>query len=85
MNQRPVETVHPRSPEVRIDVLPSLRHVRVLVDDVIIADSMRSRVLHETGLPRRYDLPTADVRMELLTPINTSTACPDKGWRTIGA
>ena len=29
--------VHPRSPEVRIDTLPSSRRVRVLVDDEVIA------------------------------------------------
>ena len=72
--------VHPRSPEVRVDVLPTSRHVRVSVDGQVVADSTGARVLYETGLPPRYYLPKPDVRMDLLTPTATSTACPYKGW-----
>jgi uncharacterized protein (DUF427 family) len=36
-------------------------------------------VLDETGLPPRYYIPAADVRMELLTPTDTKTTCPFKG------
>jgi uncharacterized protein (DUF427 family) len=43
--------VHPRSPEVRIDAMPSSRHVRVLIDGVVVADSVRPTILYETGLP----------------------------------
>ena len=71
--------VHPRSPEVRIDALSSSRHVRVLVDGEVAADSVRPTILYETGLPPRYYLPQTDVRMELLTPTDTSTGCPYKG------
>lgn len=72
--------VHPRSPEVRVDALPSTRHVRVLIDGDVVADSVRPTILFETGLPARYYLPKTDVRMDLLTPTETSTACPYKGW-----
>lgn len=72
--------VHPRSPEVRVDVLASSRHVRVLVGGVVVADSVRPRILFETGLPPRFYLPQTDVRMDLLTPTDTSTACPYKGF-----
>jgi uncharacterized protein (DUF427 family) len=72
--------VHPRSPEVRIDALPSSRHVRVLIDGEVVADSVRPTILYETGLPPRYYLPQLDVRMDLLTPTDTSTGCPYKGW-----
>ncbi len=72
--------VHPRSPEVRVDILPSSRHVRVLIDDVVVADSVRSSLLFETGLPTRYYLPKSDVRMDLLTPTESESACPYKGW-----
>ncbi len=72
--------VHPRSPEVRIDALPSSRHVRVLVDGEVIADSSQPTLLFETGLPTRYYLPKSDVRMDLLDPTDTETACPYKGW-----
>lgn len=72
--------VHPRSPEVRVDALPSTRHVRVLIDGVVVADSVRPTILYETGLPPRYYLPKTDVRMDLLTPSESTTACPYKGW-----
>jgi len=72
--------VHPRSPEVRVDALPSSRHVRVLIDGEVVADSVRPTILYETGLPPRYYLPKLDVRMDLLTPTDTSSACPYKGW-----
>ncbi len=72
--------VHPRSPEVRIDALPSSRHVRVLVGGEVVAESTHATVLYETGLPPRYYLPKTDVRMELLTPTDTESACPYKGW-----
>lgn len=72
--------VHPRSPEVRIDALPSSRHVRVLIGGEVVADSVRPTVLYETGLPPRYYLPKSDVRMDLLTPTDSATACPYKGW-----
>ncbi len=72
--------VHPRSPETRVDILPSSRHIVVKVDGEVVADSTRSRVLYETGLPARYYLPQSDVRMDLLTPTDSETACPYKGW-----
>ena len=70
----------PRSPEVRVDALPTSRHVRVIVDGVVVADSTRSTVLYETGLPPRYYLPKNDVRMDLLTPTESTSGCPYKGW-----
>jgi len=72
--------VHPRSPEVRVDALPSTRHVRVSIDGEVVADSVRPTILYETGLPPRYYLPKSDVRMDLLTSTDTETACPYKGW-----
>ncbi len=72
--------VHPRSPEVRIDVLPSSKHVRVFIDGEVIADSARPSILFEAELPSRYYLPKADVRMDMLTATKSETACPYKGW-----
>lgn len=72
--------VHPRSPNVRVDVLESSRHVRVLIEGEQIADSTRPRILYETGLRPRFYLPRTDVRMDLLTPTETTSACPYKGW-----
>lgn len=70
---------HPRDPGVRVDVLPSSRHVRIEVDGVTVADSVRPHLLFETGLPTRYYLPRVDVRMDLLEKIDTVTHCPYKG------
>ena len=72
--------IHPRSPETRVDTLASSRHVRVLIDGEVVADSVRPTILYETGLPPRYYVPKSDVRMDLLTPTDTSSGCPYKGF-----
>jgi uncharacterized protein (DUF427 family) len=71
--------VHPRNPTTRVDVLPSSRHVRVLLGDTVLADTTRAHVLFETGLPPRWYIPKVDVRMDLLAPSPTVTHCPYKG------
>lgn len=71
--------VHPRDPYTRIDILPSSRRVRVEIDGVTVADTTNASFLFETGLPTRYYMPKTDVRMNLLTATDTSTACPYKG------
>ena len=63
----------------RISTNPSDRHVRVEFDGQVLAESDRAIGLHETGLPTRYYLPREDVRMELLTPTDTTSHCPFKG------
>ncbi|MBO0611302.1 DUF427 domain-containing protein [Myceligenerans salitolerans] len=70
---------HARSPYVRIDALPSSRHVRVVVGGEVVAESHRPVVLTETGLQPRFYLPRVDVRMDLLTPTDTASHCPYKG------
>jgi uncharacterized protein (DUF427 family) len=74
----PVYT-HPRDPYKRIDILASSRRVRVEIDGLTVAESDQPRLLFETGLPTRYYLPLAAVRMDLLRPSDTSTHCPYKG------
>jgi len=74
--------VHARDPYTRIDTLASSRRVRVVVDDVTVADSHQPRILFETGLPPRYYLPLTDIRLELLVPSTTETRCPYKGTAT---
>jgi uncharacterized protein (DUF427 family) len=71
--------VHPRDPYKRVDILASSRHVRVELDGVTVADSRQPRILFETGLPPRYYLPLADVRMDLLRPSAATSRCPYKG------
>ncbi len=71
--------VHARDPHMRVDVLPSSRHVRVVIDDVVVAETRRPHLLFETTLPTRYYIPREDVRMELLEPTGLTTRCPYKG------
>jgi uncharacterized protein (DUF427 family) len=70
---------HPRDPYHRVDVLNSSRHVEVRVGGVLIADSLRPRLLFETGLPVRYYLPKLDVRLDLLEASPKRSRCPYKG------
>jgi uncharacterized protein (DUF427 family) len=71
--------VHPRDPYHRVDVLNSSRHVKVVVEGQVVAETRRPRLLFETGLPTRYYIPKLDVRMELLEPSESHTGCPYKG------
>jgi uncharacterized protein (DUF427 family) len=70
---------HPRNPYVRVDILPSSRHVRIEIAGVTVAESSSARLLFETGLPVRYYLPKTHVRLDLLEHTDTSTHCPYKG------
>ena len=73
--------VHPHDPYHRINVLASSRHVAVRVDDDLVADSTRPRILFETGLPPRYYLPAENVRLDLLQNADgLTTGCAYKGW-----
>jgi uncharacterized protein (DUF427 family) len=71
--------VHARDPYHRVDVLRSSRHVRVEMLGETVAETTRPSLLFETGLPTRYYIPRADVRMDLLVPSRTTTQCPYKG------
>ncbi|HVW33549.1 MAG TPA: DUF427 domain-containing protein [Acidimicrobiia bacterium] len=63
----------------RIEIVPSSASVRVEIDGVVVAETTDASVLHETNLPPRWYIPETDVRMDLLTPTDTRTACPFKG------
>lgn len=71
--------IHARDPYKRVDVLPSSRHVRVVIAGETIAETRRPSLLFETHLPTRYYIPPEDVRMELLEPTSLTTRCPYKG------
>jgi uncharacterized protein (DUF427 family) len=72
--------VHPHDPYSRIDILHSSRHVRVEVNGVTVGDTHRPTLLFETGLPTRYYFPKLDVRLDLLTPTDTTSGCAYKGF-----
>ena len=49
------------------------------LDGVVVAESTAAKALFETGLPIRYYLPFADVRLEHLVASDTVTQCAYKG------
>ncbi|MFD2093165.1 DUF427 domain-containing protein [Blastococcus deserti] len=71
--------VHPRNPYVRVDALPSHRHVRVQLDGHLLADTTSPVLVFETGLLTRYYIRRTDVALEQLVRTDTQTACPYKG------
>lgn len=72
--------VHPRDPFVRVDSLPSTRHIRVERDGRLLAESDDPILVFETGLPTRYYLPESDVDSSLLRGSELQTGCPYKGF-----
>jgi uncharacterized protein (DUF427 family) len=70
---------HARDPFKTVDTRRSSRRVVVQIAGTTVADSTRSTMLFETYLPTRYYLPREDVRMDLLHPTETITACAYKG------
>ena len=71
--------VHPRNPYTRVDALRSGRHVRVELDGVVLAESSRTVMVFETGLPTRYYFDRLDVDLHHLRASDTVTSCPYKG------
>jgi Domain of unknown function (DUF427) len=63
---------HARDPYKRVDILPSSRHVRILLGGVTIAETHHPLLLLETGLPAHYYIPMQDMRMECLEPTETT-------------
>ena len=72
--------VHPHDPYSRIDILHSSRHVEIELNGVAVADTHQPTLLFETGLPTRYYIPKPDVRLDLLTPTDTTSGCAYKGF-----
>lgn len=72
---------HPRDPFHRIDVRHSSRHVQLLLDGRVLADTTHPRLLLETMLPVRYYVPRDDVVADL-EPSPKRTWCPYKGGAT---
>lgn len=73
---------HARDPYKRVDILPTSRHIRVVLGGETIADTRRAKMLLETGLLTRYYIPEQDVRMDLLQPTARTSRCPYKGQAT---
>lgn len=66
---------YPRPPRVE----PTSKHVRVVFNGVVIADSVHAYRVLETSHPPAYYIPREDVRMEYLIGTERSTFCEFKG------
>jgi uncharacterized protein (DUF427 family) len=66
---------YPRPPALD----PCQRHVVVRFGGQVIADTRRSIRVLETSQPPAYYLPAADVRTDLLRPVDRTTSCEWKG------
>ena len=71
--------VHPRDPYSRVDALRSDRSVRIELQGAILAESSRTVMVFETGLPTRYYFDRLDVHFDHLRPSETVSSCPYKG------
>lgn len=70
---------HLKDPYHRVDVRAAARHVVIRHRGETVAETRRPKLLFETGLPTRYYLPVADVRLETLALSETISECPYKG------
>ena len=67
------------APAHRLFFEPYPRRLRALVGDRVVLDTVRGRLLHESGLPPAVYLPFDDLDGALLERTRTSTHCPFKG------
>lgn len=73
---------HPKDPFHRIDILPSGRHVKVVLEGETLADTGKDggvMSLWETNFPGRWYVPATAVNWSLLKRSETKTGCPYKG------
>jgi uncharacterized protein (DUF427 family) len=73
---------HARDPFHRIDALRTSRHVRVLLDHQLIAETTNGVALFETRLPTRWYIPREDVVLPLERNSDHHTTCAYKGHAT---
>ena len=66
---------YPRPPRLE----PCRKHIQVLFNDVLIADSRHTWRVLETSHPPVYYLPPEDVRLEYLQPVSGNSLCEWKG------
>ena len=69
----------PREGGYELRYEPAAKRIRVEFNGVLVADSTRAIVLHETRAPPMHYFPREDVRMDCLVRTNLETHCPFKG------
>lgn len=66
---------YPRPPRLEA----SARHIQIVFNGVVIADTTRAQRVLETSHPPVYYVPPEDVRLEYCTPTTRRTFCEWKG------
>lgn len=66
---------YPRPPRLEA----AERHIQVIFNDVVIADTRRAQRVLETSHPPTYYIPPEDVRMEYLVVTRGTSVCEWKG------
>jgi uncharacterized protein (DUF427 family) len=67
------------APKHRIYFAQDPRRLRAVVDDAVVLDTTRARLLYETGIAPRIYAPLEDYALDLFETTETSTHCPFKG------
>jgi len=70
---------HAADPYHRIDIRRTSRHLVVMHDDQLVADTHAPLVLYESGFAPRWYVPRDDVVADALHPVAAQTFCPYKG------
>ncbi len=68
-----------KHPDYKVDLIPSPRRLRVVVDGETIADSTAMMLMRETRHLPVYYFPLGDVRLDLMARTDHATHCPYKG------
>ncbi len=55
------------------------QRIRAVLGGETIVDTRSAKVLYESNIPGQWYVPASDVRVDLLTPTETTTHCPFKG------
>ena len=69
---------HPKDPYVRLDAIKSNRKIKILIDEILIAESIRNTILFQTGLPPQYYFPKDAIIPELVA-LNFKSRCAYRG------
>jgi uncharacterized protein (DUF427 family) len=69
---------HARDPYHRIDTIPTSRHIRVLLDGELLAETRSAVALFESNLPPRWYIAREDV-VATIELSDSHTICPYKG------
>ncbi len=66
-------------PDYRVDILARRNRITVTVGSLPLADSVRCLLVDEQDHGLVFYFPPDDVRLDLLTPVESSSVCPFKG------